>query len=421
MIQDASAGIVLDAANRLKPSESTTDAVSRAPEATNLVPDSYPVPPPPPYEQSAAPLADLAAEMVWERCFPVRPRPIPSSPTAVDPSRRQRTAQQPLCPNVYNASRYPSSADWVSPASMFGVIGGEAKARKFHRECSANTSPLPAPAHGLPDLKKSLHGAKAEVKPAFRRWVRQVLEQTLLSPQVLFLALYYVNSVAGMDVYGDFNGKMSVMPYKMLLAALVLANKTLDDHSYKNSTFANVSSMTVAEVNAVEVALLKALKFNMVPTSEQWTRWLQEVAATSDRAGVPSLEPVLRQLVGAPATIRSSCRTQSICTLDGAVTSDRSKRSIFDPLVSPPGSHQHRVFPKESQPANSWTPHVQREVTSNRGLAYTAPHDHRLNEEIHQNSGTAELYHDQLVSNAAVHSGLDRTFVYAQRHYPVFG
>lgn len=115
----------------------------------------------------------------------------------------------------------------------------------------------------------------------------------MLSPQVLILALYYIDSVAGTDVFGDANGKMSLLPYKMLLAALVVANKTLDDHSYRNSTFANVSSMTNAEVNAIEVALLKALKFDVAPSSEQWTNWLKEVIAAGERSGLllPELGP----------------------------------------------------------------------------------------------------------------------------------
>ncbi|OAV95528.1 hypothetical protein PTTG_26644 [Puccinia triticina 1-1 BBBD Race 1] len=47
-----------------------------------LVPNVYPVPPPPPYEQSAAPLSDLAADIVWERCYFPKPRAASTAPAA---------------------------------------------------------------------------------------------------------------------------------------------------------------------------------------------------------------------------------------------------------------------------------------------------------------------------------------------------
>ncbi|PLW27045.1 hypothetical protein PCANC_12042 [Puccinia coronata f. sp. avenae] len=264
-----------------------------------LVPSVYPVPPPPPYEQSAAPLSDLAADIVWERCYFPKPR---SSLTAPPPAPCHQLFGGWPHPAGFQSGESPSShmsrlgnpssscncAGGPANNNTYGVIGAEAKARRFNRQYPSLVSPPQSDCSNSSahSRKPSLGTTKMEVKPAFRRWTRQVLENTLLSPQVLILALYYIESVAGTDVFGDTTGKMSLLPYKMLLAALVVANKTLDDHSYRNSTFANVSSMTNAEVNAVEVALLKALKFDVVPTHEQWTHWLQEVITAGKRSGL---------------------------------------------------------------------------------------------------------------------------------------
>lgn len=267
-----------------------------------LVPSVYPVPPPPPYEQSAAPLSDLAADIVWERCYFPKPR---SSTTTSSPLAPWDSAFGWSTCNGFHSGTSPSthmsrlanpsSNNWLgASANTFGVIGAEAKARRFNRQYSSLVSPPQSDCSNSPaHTRKPSIGTKMEVKPAFRRWTRQVLENTLLSPQVLILALYYIDSLAGNDVFGDANGKMSLLPYKMLLAALVVANKTLDDHSYRNSTFANVSSMTNAEVNAIEVALLKSLKFDVVPTCEQWTNWLKEVISAGERSGLllPEISP----------------------------------------------------------------------------------------------------------------------------------
>ncbi|EGG00687.1 uncharacterized protein MELLADRAFT_93011 [Melampsora larici-populina 98AG31] len=265
------------------------DPVEKMESVDVLVPNSYPVPPPPPYKESAAPLSDLASEMVWERCY--TPGPYQSHCT----SPLNKLFSNPVndstflggLPSDHHVQGYKnyyssvnSTSPWaaihghhqVSPVNMMGVNKDAMKANHFQPNSQQDIKPL-----------------RTEVKPAFRRWTQQVLEQTLLSPQVLVLALYYVDVLSGQDVFGDSNqGKSSLMPYKTLLAALVLANKTLDDHSYKNSTFATISSMTNAEVNTIEAAMLKALKFDTLPGAKEWRNWLGVVVMTGKRARMNS-------------------------------------------------------------------------------------------------------------------------------------
>ncbi|KAI9625399.1 hypothetical protein KEM48_010879 [Puccinia striiformis f. sp. tritici PST-130] len=247
---------------------STTDELQPISDEP-LVPNVYPVPPPPPYEQSAAPLSDLAADIVWERCYFPKPR----ASVAVVPA----PWESPLSwsthsgfQSVTSPASHMASSNWTgSSANTFGVIGAEAKARRFNRQYPSSSVSPPQSARS----NSPAHSRKQSI--------------------VLILALHYIDSLAGTDVFGDGNGKMSLLPYKMLLAALVVANKTLDDHSYRNSTFANVSSMTNAEVNGIEVALLKALKFDVVPSCDQWTNWLKEVIVAGERSGLllPELGP----------------------------------------------------------------------------------------------------------------------------------
>ncbi|EFP76216.1 hypothetical protein PGT21_007343 [Puccinia graminis f. sp. tritici] len=313
-----------------------------------LVPNVYPVPPPPPYEQSAAPLSDLAADIVWERCY--FPKPRASSTVAAAPW--ESAFSWSTCNGFHSVTSPAShktqlanpSSSWAGgSANSFGVIGAEAKARRFNRQYPSSVSPPQSDRSNSPaHCRKQSIGTKMEVKPAFRRWTRQVLEQTLLSPQVLILALYYIDSVAGTDVFGDANGKMSLLPYKMLLAALVVANKTLDDHSYRNSTFANVSSMTNAEVNAIEVALLKALKFDVAPSCEQWTNWLKEVIAAGERSGL--LLPEL----GPPSPISPLSTPQF-----SGHPEERSSQPHFEP--SYPAQHGS-IFDQAPTPEFHWHP-----------------------------------------------------------------
>lgn len=330
-----------------------------------LVPSIYPVPPPPPYEQSAAPLSDLAAEMVWERCYYPKAKLI-GSPTYLRSSQPwdstfpwstpdnfhsfqpdHNNNNHPIDPihQIINAS---SSVSWITPSvpvnNTYGVIGAEAKARKFNQQYSLISPPHSEDHSTLPSInrrKLSIGTTRVEVKPAFRRWIHQVLEHTLLSPQVLLLALYYVDRVSGTDVFGDQNAKTSLSPYKMLLAALVVANKTLDDHSYRNSTFANVSSMTNAEVNAIEVALLSSLKFDAVPSTESWSTWLKEVLTTGQRIGFSGLDLLARVTWTSQPIRREVVENLSPGNIPGYVG---GHGSIFDQAPTPPGHRWHSSF-----------------------------------------------------------------------------
>ncbi|KAH9811261.1 hypothetical protein DFH28DRAFT_1085083 [Melampsora americana] len=262
-------------------------AVEKIEPVEVLVPNSYPVPPPPPYKDSAAPLSDLACEMVWERCYTPGPYQshCTSPPNKLFPNPVNDSSFWWGLPSDLRSQGYDSYHSSVNPTSPWAVIRG------YQRLSPVNVMGFNEDAtkayRTRPIGQQAIKPLRTEAKPAFRRWTQQVLEQTLLSPQVLVLALYYVDVLAGQDIFGDANrGKSSLMPYKTLLAALVLANKTLDDHSYKNLTFANVSSMTNAEVNTIEATMLKALQFDTVPGAEEWRSWLGVVVMTGKRAGM---------------------------------------------------------------------------------------------------------------------------------------
>ncbi|POW13959.1 hypothetical protein PSTT_03330 [Puccinia striiformis] len=389
---------------------STTDELQPISDEP-LVPNVYPVPPPPPYEQSAAPLSDLAADIVWERCYFPKPR----ASVAVVPA----PWESPLSwsthsgfQSVTSPASHMASSNWTgSSANTFGVIGAEAKARRFNRQYPSSSVSPPqsersnSPAHS----RKQSIGTKMEVKPAFRRWTRQVLEQTLLSPPVLILALHYIDSLAGTDVFGDGNGKMSLLPYKMLLAALVVANKTLDDHSYRNSTFANVSSMTNAEVNGIEVALLKALKFDVVPSCDQWTNWLKEVIVAGERSGL--LLPEL----GPPSPI-----SPMPTPLFDAHPAERSPQH-FEPSHS---VHHGSIFDQAPTPEYHWHPTLDplgpgvnhKSFASTAPQVETVPH---LSGDFRFHPAPAPIESHRQFSNGPLSSfGAEFPSTYSANHFP---
>merc|ERR1712093_925600 len=88
------------------------------------------------------------------------------------------------------------------------------------------------------------------------------------------------------------------------LTALVVANKHLDDNSFRNSTFAAVSGITLPEVNALEYSLLAGLSFDINLHTDTWLAWLQDLENqgttrfTRERVQVGSIiAPLIRKVV----------------------------------------------------------------------------------------------------------------------------
>lgn len=147
-----------------------------------------------------------------------------------------------------------------------------------HQQHSSRVSPLYAQ-HG-----SQLGQAPFNLAPphALYEQVQKLLGATLLSQQVLLLALYFIAKLPQTSpLYPPATSqsalKSTSAPFKLLLAALVVANKHLDDNSFRNSTFAAVSGITLPEVNALEYSLLAGLSFDINVNTDTWLTWLQDL------------------------------------------------------------------------------------------------------------------------------------------------
>lgn len=70
----------------------------------------------------------------------------------------------------------------------------------------------------------------------------------------------------------------------------MLGNKFLDDNTYTNKTWAEVSGINVAEVHIMEVEFLSNMKYNLFTSADDWSEWqklLGKFASFFDRATHP--------------------------------------------------------------------------------------------------------------------------------------
>lgn len=121
---------------------------------------------------------------------------------------------------------------------------------------------------------------------SFRKWVVTILSITQVTPNVILLALLFIYRLKTLNP--TVKGKAG-SEYRLLTVALMLGNKckdftrfgslhllttlVLDDNTYTNKTWAEVSGISVGEIHVMEVEFLSNMRYSLLASKEQWEEW----------------------------------------------------------------------------------------------------------------------------------------------------
>lgn len=129
--------------------------------------------------------------------------------------------------------------------------------------------------------------AGGEVSPAFRRFAHQVLAQTLLSPTAFLLGLLFALRVPylAVDASGTVDPEAvellasppSAAPFKLLTLGLMMANKHLDDNTFLNKTWSEVTGIPLPELNKLEQYYLIRCNYEIAIPHSVWCSFLKRV------------------------------------------------------------------------------------------------------------------------------------------------
>ena len=105
----------------------------------------------------------------------------------------------------------------------------------------------------------------------FRKWVTTILATTQVTRNVIILALLFIYRLKKSNP--QVSGKQG-SEFRLLTIALMLGNKFLDDNTYTNKTWAEVSGISVSEIHVMEVEFLSNMRYNLYVSSEEWEDWM---------------------------------------------------------------------------------------------------------------------------------------------------
>lgn len=138
-----------------------------------------------------------------------------------------------------------------------------------HRSHRANGS---SSTSALADQNGLSVPSRVQLQPTgrFLGFVKNVLRITQVSRSVVALSLYYIYRLKMR--HPGLEGQMG-SEYRLFLTSLVLANKFLDDHTYTNKTWSDVSHIPLKEITKMELQLWGGIDTNASASPAEYEWW----------------------------------------------------------------------------------------------------------------------------------------------------
>ncbi|KAL2075680.1 hypothetical protein VTL71DRAFT_623 [Oculimacula yallundae] len=219
----------------------------------------------------------------------------------------------------------------------------------------------------------------------FRKWVVTILSTTQVTENVIILALLFIYRLktSNQTVKGRSGSE-----YRLLTVALMLGNKFLDDNTYTNKTWAEVSGIAVGEIHVMEVEFLSNMRYSLLASKEQWAEWhqkLRNIRNYCDRAAEvpvqvsPQAFSTLHPNLPSPPCTQTSPSTHPYLPPSSSLTnghqwpSNNSLPPISSPLTSLPDAEYKGYSRKRSYDGEAEEPVAKRITRPSTGpLQYTS-------------------------------------------------
>lgn len=180
------------------------------------------------------------------------------------------------------------------------------------------------------DIARSVSpGSSASLQ--FRKYVYQILSSTRLPSSTILLGLFYLacrmRQLSSQRVFQANSGQV----YRMLTVSLLLGSKFLDDNTFQNKSWAEVSNIPVAELNKMELEWLFAFDWKihnrMYDEQDGFNSWRRHWDTWRAKASLRAQESTRQALAPLDTNVIRQHQHQQ----------QHQHQSIAKPLMSPEG------------------------------------------------------------------------------------
>lgn len=202
------------------------------------------------------------------------------------------------------------------------------------------------------EMAQRLCNPNSPVSPAFRKFVSGILSSTRLPKATILLGLNYLaRRLHVLNSAGPFKpGDGQV--WRMLTIGLLLGSKFLDDNTFQNRSWSEVSGIPVAELNTLEQDWLESIQWSLFVNLEQSKDYKAWIQSWNDWCEVKNVERT--------ATLE---RLAPLAPIDTNVQRVRPYSQNYSGYTKTPSSREHSGFcsayDQTSWATNSYpTPHL---------------------------------------------------------------
>ncbi|UZJ54342.1 hypothetical protein CBS101457_003662 [Exobasidium rhododendri] len=243
-------------------------------------------------------IADYFSQMICYLWFStgVPGHSIPTTPSRSPTSVHQPLQSSPLAPRRTNPHPTPSSRSHrnyraphtkaTSAGSLSQALSTSLNSHDLSKAIqdhlvSVSTATVAPIATNSKLLANDPILRRLQPKSRFLRFSREILSTTQVSSSVITLALIYVHRLKA--AHPHMKGREG-SEYRLAISSLMLANKILDDNTYLNKTWAEISGMPLIEISKMEVEFWLGLKMELHITKEDYETGLKDLQMlASDR------------------------------------------------------------------------------------------------------------------------------------------
>lgn len=130
----------------------------------------------------------------------------------------------------------------------------------------------------------------------FRKYVSQILSSTRLPSSTIMLGMFYLASRMKLVSKTGEDTKSSGTVYRMLTTCLLLGSKFLDDNTFQNRSWAEVSSIPVKDLNTMELQWLEGFDWlihgPMYDPEEGFFMWIEHWHAYKEKAEIAKAKEI---------------------------------------------------------------------------------------------------------------------------------
>jgi hypothetical protein len=144
--------------------------------------------------------------------------------------------------------------------------------------CAVLDYEVDAMAEYVAEMSMRVVSPETAVSSAFRKFVTQILTSTRLPSTTILLGLNYLaKRINTCKAQGPFKASEGQV-WRLLTVSLLLGSKFLDDNTFQNRSWSEVSGIAVSELNALETEWLAACHWQLyvnLDKSNDYQAWLE--------------------------------------------------------------------------------------------------------------------------------------------------